>query len=317
MGNPRIDEILANQKDYYKVLGVSRDADEKEICRGYRTLALCLHPDKNLGDEKAGEAFCVAGRAYFVLKDPRLREIYDEGGVDAIAKKECMDDAPVSVFIAIIAKALIARLLYAVAREGHAVETLRERHQWVEQFVAWTPEDDFAHYWRALRAQSRRFVLKLFLRFMLLVLCIAVGSVILGSSRGNVSEEVGWDLYDRLSRDDTDDAGTSFLVCSSREGDVANVTAWRPLKVREEDAREVVQKWMNEFCPMELLLSWASRQRYEPTATLRAAPSWKRVATFNRSNAARHRRKSKFVESFSVNFSEALYVAAPFCTCYG
>lgn len=65
-------------KDYYKVLGVSSSATEKEITRAYRRLAKQYHPDANAGDSKAEERFKEISAAYDVLGDPDKRKEYDE-----------------------------------------------------------------------------------------------------------------------------------------------------------------------------------------------------------------------------------------------
>ncbi|MBV7362943.1 DnaJ domain-containing protein [Actinomycetaceae bacterium TAE3-ERU4] len=64
-------------KDYYKILGVSEDADQAEIKKAYRKLARKYHPDKNPGDAKAEETFKRVGEAYAVLSDPKERKNYD------------------------------------------------------------------------------------------------------------------------------------------------------------------------------------------------------------------------------------------------
>jgi len=66
------------EKDYYKVLGVSTDATEKDIQRAYRKLAKQYHPDANPGDKKAEERFKEANAANDVLSDPAKRKEYDE-----------------------------------------------------------------------------------------------------------------------------------------------------------------------------------------------------------------------------------------------
>jgi molecular chaperone DnaJ len=66
------------EKDYYKVLGVSGSASEKEITSAYRTLAKKLHPDANPGDSTAEERFKEVSAAYDVLGDPSKRKEYDE-----------------------------------------------------------------------------------------------------------------------------------------------------------------------------------------------------------------------------------------------
>ena len=69
-------------KDYYRILGVSRDADEKEIKRAYRRLARKYHPDVNPGDKEAEERFKEINEAYEVLSDPEKRKKYDRLGAD-------------------------------------------------------------------------------------------------------------------------------------------------------------------------------------------------------------------------------------------
>jgi curved DNA-binding protein len=67
-------------KDYYKVLGVERNASKDEIKRVYRKLALKTHPDRNPGNAKAEEQFKEINEAYQVLSDPEKRSRYDQLG---------------------------------------------------------------------------------------------------------------------------------------------------------------------------------------------------------------------------------------------
>jgi curved DNA-binding protein len=67
-------------KDYYKLLGVDRNASESDIKRAYRKLALQYHPDKNPGDSQAEEHFKEINEAYEVLGDPAKRARYDQLG---------------------------------------------------------------------------------------------------------------------------------------------------------------------------------------------------------------------------------------------
>lgn len=67
-------------KDYYKILGVDRTADEKAIKRAYRKLAVRFHPDKNPGDKKAEDRFKEINEAYEVLGDSTKRAKYDQLG---------------------------------------------------------------------------------------------------------------------------------------------------------------------------------------------------------------------------------------------
>jgi len=70
--------------DYYKVLGVARDASQAEITKAYRKLALKLHPDKNQDNKaKAEEDFKIVSEAYSTLSDQEKRKTYDVCGKDA------------------------------------------------------------------------------------------------------------------------------------------------------------------------------------------------------------------------------------------
>lgn len=73
----------AKRKDYYKILGVDKDADPAAIKKAYRKLALKWHPDKNSGDDqqkaKAEKMFKDIGEAYAVLSDPEKKRRYDSG----------------------------------------------------------------------------------------------------------------------------------------------------------------------------------------------------------------------------------------------
>ena len=72
------------QRDYYEILGISRNATEDEIKKAYRQLALQYHPDRNPGDKEAEERFKEAAEAYEVLRDPQKKELYDLYGHEGL-----------------------------------------------------------------------------------------------------------------------------------------------------------------------------------------------------------------------------------------
>ena len=69
-----------SKRDYYEILGIGRDADEKAIKSAYRKLAMANHPDRNPDDEAAANRFREASEAYEVLKDSQKRAAYDQMG---------------------------------------------------------------------------------------------------------------------------------------------------------------------------------------------------------------------------------------------
>ena len=78
--------MAAQKRDYYEVLGVSRDASAEEIKKAYRQAALKYHPDRNPNDPKAAEAkFKEAAQAYEVLSDPEKRQRYDRYGHEGLS----------------------------------------------------------------------------------------------------------------------------------------------------------------------------------------------------------------------------------------
>ena len=71
---------MANKRDYYEVLGASKDASASELKKAYRKLAIKFHPDKNPGDAEAEEKFKELGEAYEALSDEDKRAAYDRYG---------------------------------------------------------------------------------------------------------------------------------------------------------------------------------------------------------------------------------------------
>ena len=77
--NAELELKKSKRKDYYKILGVDKDAGETEIKKAYRKLAIVHHPDKNPENEEAAETFKEIGEAYETLSDPQKRQRYDSG----------------------------------------------------------------------------------------------------------------------------------------------------------------------------------------------------------------------------------------------
>nr|XP_018902493.1 PREDICTED: dnaJ homolog subfamily C member 10-like [Bemisia tabaci] len=72
--------VKASSENYYEILGVAKYADNLEIRKAFKKLAVKLHPDKNQDDPDAHATFIKLTRAYEVLKDPTLRKNYDKFG---------------------------------------------------------------------------------------------------------------------------------------------------------------------------------------------------------------------------------------------
>ncbi|MBO4276589.1 DnaJ domain-containing protein [Candidatus Saccharibacteria bacterium] len=72
--------MMAEKRDYYEVLGVSKNASDDEIKKAYRKLAVKYHPDKNPGDKEAEAKFKEINEAHDVLSDKQKRARYDQFG---------------------------------------------------------------------------------------------------------------------------------------------------------------------------------------------------------------------------------------------
>ena len=72
--------MSSTKRDYYDVLGISRDADAAAIKRAYRKLAKKYHPDSNPGDKTAEQMFKDVNEACDVLSDPKKKKLYDQFG---------------------------------------------------------------------------------------------------------------------------------------------------------------------------------------------------------------------------------------------
>ena len=76
---------MANKRDFYEVIGVSKNASAEEIKKAYRKQAMKFHPDRNPGDKAAEDKFKELGEAYNVLSDDQKRAAYDRFGHQAFA----------------------------------------------------------------------------------------------------------------------------------------------------------------------------------------------------------------------------------------
>ena len=83
---------MAEEKDYYKILGVEKNASADEIKRAYKKVAIKYHPDRNPGDKEAEEKFKQAAEAYDVLRDPDKRARYDQFGAAGVDEM-CIRDS--------------------------------------------------------------------------------------------------------------------------------------------------------------------------------------------------------------------------------
>ena len=78
--------------DYYKLLGVEKNASPEEIKKAYRKLALKHHPDRNKGNKEAEEQFKKISEAYAVLSDKEKRQQYDTVGSAGFQQRYSQED---------------------------------------------------------------------------------------------------------------------------------------------------------------------------------------------------------------------------------
>ncbi|KAF2088584.1 DnaJ protein-like protein [Saccharata proteae CBS 121410] len=78
--------VVLCAEDYYKLLGLEKNASDRDIKKAYRTLSKRYHPDKNPDDENAQQRFVAVAEAYEALIDPQTRKIYDQYGHEGVEK---------------------------------------------------------------------------------------------------------------------------------------------------------------------------------------------------------------------------------------
>lgn len=88
---------MANKRDYYEVLGISKDATEQDIKKAFRRLAMQYHPDRNKAPD-AEEKFKEINEAYAVLSDKQKRETYDQFGFDGLNQQGFSAGNPFDIF---------------------------------------------------------------------------------------------------------------------------------------------------------------------------------------------------------------------------
>jgi curved DNA-binding protein len=81
-----------SETDYYKILGVDRNASESEMKKAYRKLAMKYHPDRTQGDKSAEEMFKKISEAYAVLSDKEKRKQYDTFGASGFSQRYSQED---------------------------------------------------------------------------------------------------------------------------------------------------------------------------------------------------------------------------------
>lgn len=75
-------------EDYYKLLGIDKNAGERQIKKAYRSLSKKYHPDKNPDDDKAAQRFVDIAEAYDVLIDSEMRKVYDQYGHEGVKQRK-------------------------------------------------------------------------------------------------------------------------------------------------------------------------------------------------------------------------------------
>lgn len=121
--------MAESKRDYYEVLGVSKDADEATLKKAYRQVAKKYHPDMNPGDAEAEKKFKEASEAYAVLSDPEKRRQYDQFGHAAFdgSAEQAADMADSTLTVLILATFSEISSEICSAADEEAVVRTRDR----------------------------------------------------------------------------------------------------------------------------------------------------------------------------------------------
>ncbi|XP_044138690.1 dnaJ homolog subfamily C member 18-like [Bufo gargarizans] len=150
----RVIQGFDNQEDYYRVLGVRRDANTEVIRKSYRKLALRYHPDKN-SSAGATEAFKVIGKAFAVLSDPTKRKAYDysQGRAQAPSDQDLTTD---EIFDLFFRGHFSARAAYAFSGRPREPPRSTRRDEPDGTWQRWSSEDDMQDRPRWQQRESMR-----------------------------------------------------------------------------------------------------------------------------------------------------------------
>ena len=124
--------MAESKRDYYEVLGVSKDADEATLKKAYRQVAKKYHPDMNPGDAEAEKKFKEASEAYAVLSDPEKRRQYDQFGhaaFDGSAGAEAVPAALADSTLTVLILATFSEISSEICSAADAEADVRTRDQ--------------------------------------------------------------------------------------------------------------------------------------------------------------------------------------------
>eukprot|EP00796_Vickermania_ingenoplastis_P007297 gene7297-5139_t len=293
MDQPSIRFIIENKEDYYKILGVGRQADAAAIRRAYHRRALLLHPDKSPGEE-AGEACRAINGAYEVLMDPLERMRYDLG----------LSDTAESSLVSGMNMIRLAMVLVFIPK-WHRRAGLSDA----------TPMTVLVGR-RSVAAAA-----------VLATLCAIL--LLLGEARpAPVSLHVYWScLAEMVVAPPGDRTGKEgFWACQAARASgqmEAPYLATVEGVTSAEAALDAFHTRIISQCRHEMLQRWASEQRYAPTATLRTVtplPPYHSPAVLpahaKRKYPAKSWQPSFKGDDYSISSPDLLYSISPECEAF-